>query len=179
MLMRPTERVHLERFLAWERACTLRLNRTAMSGEWAHLLAAISRLSDGGIWIVLMIVLALIGPHGMQCALHMLFAGATAAVLYKLLKHCAGRPRPCVYIEGVQLCVPPLDEFSFPSGHTLHAVTFTTVAVAYYPSLALGLVPFTVLVALSRVALGLHYPSDVIAGAGVGGLVAVLSFHFV
>jgi len=179
MDMPPPERVHLERFLEWERACTLRLNRTAISGEWVRMLAAVSRLSDGGTWIVLMVVLALIGPHGMKCALHMLFAGATAAVLYKLLKRCAGRPRPCVYIQGVQLCVPPLDEFSFPSGHTLHAVTFTTVAIAYYPSLALGLVPFTVLVAISRVALGLHYPSDVIAGAGIGALVALLSFYFV
>jgi len=179
MDMRPPERVNLERFLEWERACTLRLNRTAVSGEWVRLLAAVSRLSDGGIWIVLMIVLALIGPDGMKCALHMFFAGGTAAVLYKLLKRCASRPRPCVHIEDVQLCVPPLDEFSFPSGHALHAVTFTTVAVAYYPSLALGLVPFTVLVAVSRVALGLHYPSDVIAGAGIGALVALLSFYFV
>lgn len=179
MPMRRGERVRLERFLAWERACTLRFNRTATSGEWVGVLAAVSKLSDGGIWFALMAVLALIGPDGKQCALHMLLAGGTATIVYKLLKHCTGRPRPCELFDEVRLCVVPLDEFSFPSGHVLHAVTFTTVAIAYYPSLALGLVPFTVLVALSRVALGLHYPSDVLAGAGVGWLIALLSFRFV
>jgi undecaprenyl-diphosphatase len=70
--------------------------------------------------------------------------------------------------------IAPLDEFSFPSGHTLHAVSFTLVALAYFPVLAPVLVPFTVLVALSRVVLGLHYPSDVLAatviGCGLAGL---------
>ncbi|MGE5522624.1 MAG: phosphatase PAP2 family protein [Rhodospirillaceae bacterium] len=177
--MRRTERVHLERFLEWERACTLRLNRTAMSREWVGVLVAVSKLSDGGVWLALMAVLALIGPDGKQCALHMLLAGATATIVYKLLKTCTGRPRPCERLDEVRSCVAPLDEFSFPSGHVLHAVTFTTIAIAYYPSLALGLVPFTVLVALSRVALGLHYPSDVIAGAGIGWLIALVSFRFV
>ena len=177
--MRRTERIRLERFLEWERACTLRLNRTAMSREWIGVLSAVSKLSDGGVWFALMAALALIGPAGEHCALHMLLAGATAAIVYKMLKRWTGRPRPCERLDGVQLCVAPLDAFSFPSGHVLHAVTFTTVAIAYYPSLALGLVPFTVLVALSRVALGLHYPSDVIAGAGIGWLIALASFYFV
>ena len=100
-------------------------------------------------------------------------------LIAKLLKRCTGRPRPCQRIDDVRLCVAPLDEFSFPSGHTLHAVTFTTVALAYFPALALVLVPFTALVAVSRVALGLHYPSDVVAGAAIGCLVAFLSFRFV
>lgn len=52
----------------------------------------------------------------------------------------------------------PLDEFSFPSGHTLHAVAFSLVAMAHYPVLAWALVPFTASVAVSRVVLGLHYP---------------------
>lgn len=67
---------------------------------------------------------------------------------------------------------PPLDRFSFPSGHTLHAVCFTLVACAHYPGLLLLLVPFTLLVAASRLILGLHWLSDVIAGAGIGGLMA-------
>ena len=69
----------------------------------------------------------------------------------------------------------PLDEFSFPSGHTLHAVAFSVVAVAHYPVLAWLLVPFTASVAVSRVVLGLHYPSDVLAATGIGGALAAAS----
>jgi len=71
--------------------------------------------------------------------------------------------------------VPPLDEFSFPSGHTLHAVSFTIVALTWFPALAPLLVPFTVLVAASRVVLGLHYPSDVLAATAIGGVLGGLS----
>jgi hypothetical protein len=57
-------------------------------------------------------------------------------------------------------------------GHTLHAVAFTTVASAYSPQLSWLLIPFTVLIALSRMVLGLHYPSDVIAGIGIAVIAA-------
>jgi undecaprenyl-diphosphatase len=69
-----------------------------------------------------------------------------------------------------------LDHFSFPSGHTLHAIAFSLVACFYFPGLWIVLLPFTLLTAVSRVALGLHYPSDVIAGGALGALIAGASF---
>ena len=68
--------------------------------------------------------------------------------------------------------VAPLDEFSFPSGHTLHAIAFTIVITASFPLLAPLLWTFTALVALSRVILGLHYPSDVLAATALGAAIA-------
>jgi undecaprenyl-diphosphatase len=81
-------------------------------------------------------------------------------------------------LTGMRRYVEPRDEFSFPSGHTLHAVAFAGIAVWYFPALALLLLPFVVLTALSRIALGLHYPSDVVAGAGIGAAVALGSLMF-
>jgi undecaprenyl-diphosphatase len=70
----------------------------------------------------------------------------------------------------------PLDQFSFPSGHTLHAVSFSILMVAHCPQLAWLVVPFALAVAASRLVLGLHYPSDVLAGAALGALIAAASF---
>jgi undecaprenyl-diphosphatase len=80
-------------------------------------------------------------------------------------------------MQSIAAGAPVLDTFSFPSGHTLHAVAFTLVACSYYPGLTAVLMPFTLLTAASRVVLGLHYPSDVLAGAAIGAAVALASFR--
>jgi undecaprenyl-diphosphatase len=103
----------------------------------------------------------------------MLTVGAIGWVAYKILKRSLVRERPFVGLVGIECAMPPLDRYSFPSGHTLHAVAFTTLGIAFVPSLAVVLLPFALLVAASRVVLGLHYPSDVLVGAVLGaGLAA-------
>ena len=79
----------------------------------------------------------------------------------------------------IQAWIAPLDEFSFPSGHTLHAVSFSLVALAYYPILAWLLLPFALSVAVSRVVLGMHYPSDVLAAVAIGTGLASLSLWLI
>jgi len=146
-------------------------NRWGARHAVAAFFGAISRLGDGVFWYALMVVLAVFaGPHGALAALQMLLTGSVALALYRCLKHWTRRPRPFRTCDGVIARVPPLDEFSFPSGHTLHAVSFTIVALAWFPALAPLLVSFTALVAASRVVLGLHYPSDVLAAIGLGGV---------
>ena len=69
-------------------------------------------------------------------------------------------------------CARSLDEYSFPSGHAMHAVAYSVLLGVYYPEFTPLLWGFTALVALSRVVLGLHYPSDVVIGAAIGLLTA-------
>ena len=138
----------------------------------------ISRLGNGVFWYALMgTLLANQGATAVRAVAHMVIVGLVCAVIYKCLKAKTSRPRPYQVSQAVTCNAKPLDTFSFPSGNTLHAVAFTTVALAYYPRLSWLLIPFTFLIALSRVVLGLHYPSDVLAGIATGVTVAGLSLY--
>lgn len=146
-----------------------RINRLA----WACVFAWVSRLGDGWFWYAL--GLALLVAQGQAAApavALMLAGGLVGSLLYTLVKRGIRRPRPCAVAPGLTLTVAPLDRFSFPSGHTLHAVLFSIIATAHAGWLAWIVWPFTALVAASRLVLGLHYPSDVIAGAAIGALLA-------
>lgn len=168
-----------ENFSGEWRLC-LACNRWAARRTILRTFRLVSRLGDGVFWYVLMLAIALFGGvSGWQAALHMLLTGTLAALLYRSLKHWTRRPRPFRSHHGIVAHIPPLDEFSFPSGHTLHAVTFTLVALAWYPELAPLLVPFTALVGASRVVLGLHYPSDVLVATGIGFVLAESSIALV
>jgi undecaprenyl-diphosphatase len=135
----------------------------------------VSRLGDGVIWYAVLLALPLLhGRAALRPALVMALIGLLGVALYKLLKHTLVRERPFITHSGISLHGAPLDRYSFPSGHTLHAVAFTWQAVAHFPELGWVLVPFASLVAASRLVLGLHYPSDVLVGAALGGLLAQL-----
>lgn len=133
--------------------------------------ALISRLGDGAFWYALMLLMpAVYGDWRLMLVMALTGAGSTA--LYRWIKGSTRRPRPCEAYDMPYLTVAPLDRFSFPSGHTLHGVGFTILACHAHPELAWFLVPFTTLVACSRIVLGLHYPSDVLTGAAIGTLMA-------
>ena len=143
-----------------------------------NLFAVVSRLGDGVFWYLLMAALVVAdGMDGLHASVHMAATGVVALSLYKLLKRWTRRPRPFAADLRIRAWVAPLDEYSFPSGHTLHAVAFTVVALAHYPWLAPLLLPFTAGVALSRVVLGLHYPSDVLAATGIALLLGSASLQ--
>lgn len=154
----------------------LRANRLCCRTAMRRFFAIVSRLGDGVFWYALMVVLVVVdGYAGLAASAHLAATGAIALILYKALKRWTRRPRPFATDVRIRAWVAPLDEFSFPSGHTLHAVAFSIVAIAHYPMLAAVLVPFTACVAVSRVVLGLHYPSDVLAAIGIGSVLATIS----
>ena len=148
-----------------------RINRRRLIGPF---FATISRLGNGAFWYALLAVM-LVVYHDWQVTLVMICTGACSTLLYRQIKSRTQRPRPCESYAMPYLTVAPLDRFSFPSGHTLHAVGFTLIACHAHAELAWLLMPFTVMVALSRLVLGLHYPSDVLMGATLGSLMAILA----
>lgn len=161
---------------AIDTALCRQLNRTSRVAAVRALFAAVSRLGDGVFWYVLIAVIAVLNPGpGYLHALQMALTGAAGLLVYKLIKSATGRPRPYNGMNGIDLRGQPLDQYSFPSGHTLHAVSFSILACSYYPFLYAPLCLFALLVALSRMVLGLHYPTDVLAGAALGATLATFS----
>lgn len=163
----------MNRLHRWDLDLCIRFNRFSAFRAVEWLFRAASRLGNGIFWYSLMLALPLVyAQAGVWTTLHMLLAAAPALAIYKYLKRKTSRPRPCQVHPRVQQKTAALDQFSFPSGHTLHAVNFTLVVGSHFPELAAPLAWFSALVALSRPILGLHYPSDVLAGAAIGTLVA-------
>ncbi len=161
----------------WDLDACRGCNRANRRRRLSRVFGAISRIGDGSIWYGLMLVLPFIyGQPGLLLAIVLAVNGLACTAMYKLLKHSTHRLRPCEADPQLTRTMAPLDRFSFPSGHTLHAVAFTSLTCAIHPEWTWALVPFTVLVAASRLVLGLHYPSDVMAGAAIGGGMSAAAF---
>jgi undecaprenyl-diphosphatase len=152
-----------------------RLNRGAAFALPRRIFQIASRLGNGIVWYLLILALPLLyGSPAVKPAMVMALTGALGVAVYALLKRLFVRERPFITHRAISRAAAPLDRYSFPSGHTLHAVSFTWQACAHFPELAWVLVPMAALIAGSRVVLGLHYPSDVLAGAAIGAALAEL-----
>jgi undecaprenyl-diphosphatase len=151
------------------------MNRSAHRTSVRRVFGIASRLGDGVIWYTLIAALPLLyGERGVVPALQMACTGLIGLLLYRYLKQVFVRERPFITHTAITRVGVPLDRYSFPSGHTLHAVSFSTTCLAHFPELGWVLVPLASLIALSRVVLGLHYPTDVLAGAAIGAALATL-----
>jgi undecaprenyl-diphosphatase len=168
--------VLLDSFDVFERSTCQRINAWSRHTPVCRFFGGVSRLGDGPAWIILGLVCG--AYPGIVSVPFVAQAGLTAllGVLgYKLLKDRLVRERPFIRFGEIRCTTAPLDRYSFPSGHTLHAVSFAILYGSFVPQLLWILVPFALLIGLSRVVLGLHYPSDVLAGAALGALLAIVS----
>lgn len=138
---------------------TQRLNRFML---------VMSSLGDGYVYVLAALAVYAMVGLSVNWVLFTVIAFAVELIAYKLIKSGTTRPRPFQqHADIVNLVIPP-DQYSFPSGHTAAA---TVAAIAFGMVLPIAiplLVAFVVLVAISRVYLGVHYPTDVLVGFALG-----------
>ncbi|GHE19616.1 phosphatase PAP2 family protein [Halomonas urumqiensis] len=144
---------------------------------WLAALRLASKLGDWPVWVALILAQPWIAQQepGLRIAQYTLTAGI-AIIVYRLLKTRLCRERPFITFHTAITCTEPArDRYSFPSGHTMHAVMFCVLTSVHAPWLLPMLIPLALMIAISRVGLGLHYLSDVLAGAMLGLAFAQLS----
>jgi undecaprenyl-diphosphatase len=154
----------------------LRVNALSRREVVRRFFSIVSWLGNYPAWVLFGFIVA--AQQGRATAIFAVQALATAFAgifIYKMLKKRLVRERPYVTHGEIVCGTPPLDRYSFPSGHTLHAVCLTSLYGAYEPAMLIVMVPFAALVAMSRIVLGLHYPSDVAVGGLIGALLAAAS----
>jgi len=128
-----------------------------------------SRAGDGWLWVAIGAALALLGgPAGWRAAAAGALAAGVGILLFVSLKRLAGRRRPCELQPQPWVTLLPPDQFSFPSGHTITAFAVSVTWSLFFPRLAPGLAFCALSVAASRIVLGMHFLSDVLAGIAIG-----------
>ena len=158
----------------------LRVNALSRVGLVRRFFSAVSRLGDYPAWVIFGVVCALQqGDGALPFAVQALATAAAGILVYKVLKQRLVRERPYVTHGDIVCGEKPLDRYSFPSGHTLHAISLTTLYGTYEPALLIVMAPFAAFVAASRIVLGLHYPSDVLVGGTIGAVLATASLLLV
>jgi undecaprenyl-diphosphatase len=157
-----------------------RVNRW-FAPRWVRLwMLAATRAGDGWLWAAIgVVVLAVGGAERFRAAGAAALAVAVGSAIFTRIKKAAARKRPCEYEPHCWAELLPPDQFSFPSGHTINAFSVAVSLSLFYPDAATGLLFCAASVGASRVVLGMHFLSDVVAGAAIGtalafGAVAIL-----
>ncbi|MDX1341868.1 MAG: phosphatase PAP2 family protein [Reinekea sp.] len=139
---------------------------------------AVSKTADGWVYALFALGFAALSwpSHATFLKIYLL-AFVSERLIYFVLKNSCRRNRPADAISGFHSFIVPSDKFSFPSGHTSAAFLFTVLASSQFPALLPFLLFWSVWVALSRVFLGVHFPTDTVVGAVLGSSVAFYALN--
>jgi undecaprenyl-diphosphatase len=147
--------------------------------RWFRILMIVStRGGDGWLWYALGLILFFFGGEIRYLAIGAAVSAAVAGIfLFRVLKHSSRRKRPCEIEPHCWASILPPDKYSFPSGHTITAFAVAISVGLFYPQLLAALLVAAVLIAASRIILGMHFLSDVVAGGVLGSLLGSAAFH--
>jgi undecaprenyl-diphosphatase len=133
----------------------------------------LTMLGDGKLWIALALIVLFVDKEVLL--FYRLAIGLLMEVsIYKVLKNVCSRPRPFQRFESISCLLQPPDLYSFPSGHTAAAFVVAILIGSFYGMLLFPFLVLASLIGFSRIYLGAHYPSDVLAGAVLGSCCAEL-----
>src|ERR1700686_5767035 len=146
-----------------------RLNRWRAPRWVRYWMVAATRLGDGWLWYSLAVILLVVGGPQRYAAVSASACAALVGVaVFKILKRLSHRRRPCQLEPHCWSKVLPPDKFSFPSGHTMTAFSIALVLSYFYPALEGTLFFLAISIGFSRIVLGMHFLSDVLAGVVLG-----------
>ncbi|EST11034.1 PAP2 family phosphoesterase [Sporolactobacillus laevolacticus DSM 442] len=132
----------------------------------------------GAILEILLVLFLLVFARGqlrltaVACAVSL----TASHLVVQIFKKCFPRKRPYLILDGTNFPINALRDHSFPSGHTTAIFSVIIPLILFHPSLSIILLPVGFSVAISRIFLGLHYPSDVLAGMLLGSLTGYICF---
>jgi len=153
-----------------------RMNRWSAPRWIRFWMLTATRMGDGWLWYSLGAILLAVGGSRAYEAVGAAGCAAIVGILvFKALKKLSRRQRPCQLEPHCWSNVLPPDQFSFPSGHTMTAFSIALVVSFFYPGLEGPMYFLAASIAVSRVVLGMHFLSDVLAGAILGSALGVAS----
>jgi undecaprenyl-diphosphatase len=163
--------------VGWDQGLFYLINDVLTAPVLDWLMPTLSRAGNfGAVWLALLGAIAVLGKRtGRTVALAGLFALVLGHVASDILKVLTVRPRPLTSLPDVRLLVPEPSSYALPSGHATSAFSAAAgVVLAAKRSLkrvplsGWGMLVLAAAVSYSRVYVGVHYPTDVVAGAGLG-----------
>jgi undecaprenyl-diphosphatase len=136
-----------------------------------------TRGGDGWLWYAMGLAILLFGGDERFAALGAAgLSSVLSILLFIWLKRLTGRRRPCQIEPHCWATLLPPDQFSFPSGHTMTAFAVAIPLSMFYPNITIGLLFCALSIAMSRILLGMHFLSDVVAGALIGTALGYLGY---
>jgi len=151
-------------------------NHTVATGFLDKFFSILTDVHSWYITYILLIGILLIkgGKRGRLAVLGIILAILVSDQFGDLIKHTLQRIRPCNALDDVRKIIGCAGGYSFPSNHAVNNFTAAFFFYKLYPNLKIPLFITATLIALSRVYLGVHYPSDILGGAIIGSAIGYL-----